>query len=172
MCFYILRNALFCLYCIILTSCVGASNWLSGPDQIQSSQLDGLHYGDSIRIGVSTKQEVLTSLGSPTDRQTHSIDKRPRESVSYAFAETAITPFQYFPLLGAFGRLMPDENPSVAISFSSKESVSGLTISTVNAYGDIRPSIIFLTPDSLSSFYGIKNPDVSHAPADSIHQAQ
>jgi len=148
---------------------VAASDWLSTPSPFQNSPLDPSNRLAPIRIGVSTQQEIVVRLGNPADHQMHSIDGMPFESLGYATTETQINPFQYLPLFGAFAfrGSLTSQTPSTAISFSPQGVVSGLTISTVNAHGDIRSPEIFPMTDSSTSFYGMKNPDVSHARADS-----
>ena len=160
----ILRILPWCMCCVLLTGCVGASNWLAGPTQFQNSLLDPSHRLAPIQIGVTTKQEIVTNFGNPTDRQIHSIDGTQFESLSYSTTEIAINPFQYIPLFGAAAswRSTSSRTPSAAFSFSSEEKVSGLTVSTVNAYGDTRSPKRFLIPNSPISFYGMRNPEVFH----------
>ena len=167
-----LRIWLLCMCCLLLNGCVGASNWLSGPTQFQNSPFEPSQHFAPIRIGVTTKQEIVSSLGNPTNRQIHSVDGIQVESLSYSTAETEIRPYQYIPLLGAIAFLepIPSQTPSAAISFSSEDRVSGLTISTVNAYGDIRSPELLPLGESSASFYGMRNPDVSHAPDHLTHK--
>ena len=167
----LLKFGLLCLCCASLTGCVSASNWLAESSQFHKPQFEGSHHLDSIQIGSSTKEEVLARLGNPTDRQRHSIDEAHLESLSYSSTEATITPYQYLPLIGAFAFWGPDPTPtpSVAISFSSEERVSGLTVSTLNAYGDIQAPIPASIGDSPPLFYGMRNPEVSHTPIDFIH---
>ena len=163
-----LKNAQLCMCCILLTSCVGASNWLSGSPPYHNSQFDPSQHFPSIRIGVSTQQEVINRLGDPTDRQIRSIEKFQHESFSYTTSESVVKPYQYLPFLGAvaFRRPATTQAPSAAISFSSENKVSGLTLSTVNAYGDIQTPEKFPISDSFTSFYGMRNPEVSQSLAD------
>ncbi len=163
---------ILCLCCVVLTGCVGASNWLAGPTQFQNSPLEPSEQFASIRIGVTTKQEIVASLGNPTNRQIHSIDGIQVESLSYSTGEAEIRPYQYIPLLGAIAFLEPIQSQtlSTAISFSSEDRVSGLTISTVNAYGDLRSPELVPIGESPASFYGMRNPDVAHAPGYLTHK--
>lgn len=165
----ILKIGMLFILCMVLTSCVAASDWLSGAAPSQNSFLNPSNRFALIQIGDSTKQDVEANFGNPIDRQLHSIDGIPFESFSYSTAETEIRPYQYIPFFGALAFWSPltSQTPSAAISFSPEDVVSGLTLSTVNAYGDIRSSEIAPTPDSSYSFYGMRNPDVSQTPADS-----
>jgi len=167
----LLKFGLLCLCCVPLTGCVSASNWFAGSSQFHKPQFEGSHHLDSIQIGSSTKEEVLARLGIPTDRQRHSIDETHLESLGYSNTEASITPYQYLPLIGgiAFWKPDPTPTPSVAISFSSEERVSGLTVSALNAYGDIQAPMPVSIGDSPPLFYGMRNPEVSHTPTDFIH---
>ena len=166
-----LQKILALFICLtILTSCVSASNWLSGPARSQNSHLDSSNYLTSIRIGVTTKQETFARLGNPTARQSHVINNFAFESWSYVATDTAIAPYQYIPLFGAvaFWRPLRDQTLSAAMSFSSEDQVSGLTISTVNAYGNIRSPENVPNLATLHSFYGMRNPNLPHTPIESI----
>lgn len=167
----LLKIGLLCLCCVPLTGCVSASNWLAGSAQFHNSQFEKSHPLDSIQIGITTKEEILAKLGIPTDHQRHSIDEAQLESLSYSNTDATITPYQYLPLIGAIAFWGPDPTPtpSVAISFSSEKRVSGLTVSTFNAYGDNKAPIQIPLDDSPPLFYGMRNPEVSHAPTDFIH---
>ena len=141
----------------------------SSPASSQNYPLDTYDHLAPLQIGISTKQEIVARFGHPTDRQTHSIDGMHFESLGYANAETMIKPYQYIPLLGAvaFWSPLTNQAPSAAMSFSSEDVISGLTVSTINAYGDIPSSELFPIAHSNTSFYGMSNPDVFHTPADS-----
>ncbi len=169
----ILYVILLLILYIVLPSCVGTSNWLSSPASSQNDPLDMYDHFVPLQIGISTKQEIIARFGHPTDRQTHAIDGMHVESLGYATAETTITPYQYIPLLGsvAFWSPLTHQAPSAAMSFSSEDVFSGLTVSTINAYGDIPSSEFFPIAHSNTSFYGMSNPDVSHTPAASNPQS-
>ena len=163
------KIGLLSMCCAIFTSCMSTSTWLSGDSP---SQKDFLHPPSTfapIKIGISTKEEVEANLGNPTRQDIRTLDDFTSESVSYSSAETTMNPFQYFPFLGALALRNPvgSHIPSAAISFSSDNRVSGLTISSVNAYGDIRSSGAPIR-NSLNPFYGMRNPDVSQTFVDSI----
>jgi hypothetical protein len=157
--------------CLVLPGCVEASNWLSGPTQFQDSRSDLSSHFASIRIGITTKEEMVARLGDLKDRPIPSIDRNQIESLSYSTAESEIRPYQYIPLLGAIAFLGPiqSQSPSAAISFSSEGIVSGLTVSTLNAYGDLRSPERVPIGESSASFYGMSNPNVSHAPDHETH---
>ena len=151
--------------------CAAASEFLAGSSTLspsESPQQVGLK--EPIYIDVSTKDDVLRLAGSPTNHQEFLLQNKQEESWAYVSTQAAINPLQYILLIGAFptAQHLSRMPPSFAISFSPQGVVSGLTTSTVNAYGDIRSSKISPMPDSSISFYGMRNPDVSHAPANSI----
>ena len=155
------------IFCLVLTNCVNTHHQFSGSLlQLQSSHTAPTQQLGSIQIGITTKQEIIRRFGNPTDQQMSTREGVPIESLSYADSEIEIRPYQYIPFFGAFAfwRTPTHQNSSAAISFSSDEKVSGLTISTVNAYGDIRSSELFSRVDSTTSFYGMNNPEVSHTP--------
>ena len=154
------------IFCLVLTNCMNTHHQLSGSLQLQSSHTTPTQQLGSIQIGITTKQEIIRRFGNPTDQQMSAVQGATIESLSYADSEIEIRPYQYIPLLGAMRFLWPMHNqtPSVGMSFSPDEKVSGLTISTVNAYGDIRSSELFSRADSTTSFYGMNNPEVSHTP--------
>ena len=168
----LIRILLLSLCWWIFTSCVGASNWLSGPTQFQNSPLELSQHFAPVQIGVTTKQKIIERLGNPTNRQIHSSNGIQGESLSYSITETEIRPYQYIPLLGAMAFLGPiqSQTPSAAISFSSVERVSGLTLSTVNSYGDIRSPEFVPLEETSSLSYGMRNPDVAHNPDHSTHK--
>ncbi len=149
---------------VALNNCVATSDWLATPSQPSSLDPDNTYI--FIRTGVTSKQEVLNNLRSPSHQLFHSDDKDQIESLSFSFAETEVRPSQYLPFLGGipFLKSFPHLDPSIAISFSSQGTVSGLTFSTVNAHGDIPSSQIFLDAKPASSFFGMRNPDVTHSP--------
>ena len=114
---------------------------------------------------------MVARLGDLKDRPIPSIDRNQIESLSYSTAESEIRPYQYIPLLGAIAFLGPiqSQSPSAAISFSSEGIVSGLTVSTLNAYGDLRSPERVPIEESPASFYGLRNPDVAHVPNHETH---
>ena len=105
-------------------------------------------------------------LGNPTEGKTHSSNGTQLESWAYVSHEETVQPYQYVLLLGALAssRSRVNESPSVAISFSQNGIVSGLTVSTLNAYGDILPSELFPVSTFSTPLYGMRNPQVAHSP--------
>ncbi len=164
----ILRFILLSICFILLIGCVTASDWLSREPPSQNSLLIPSDSMTPIQIGNSIKQDVESNFGRPSDRQLHSIDGLPFESFSYTTVETTIRLYQYLPFFGALAfRSSPkNQTPSVAISFSPEGTVSGMTLSTINAYGDIPLHKLFAKEKS-PYFYGVKNPDVFYAVTDS-----
>lgn len=163
-CSLIVTIAPLLLGSVLLSGCIGASNWLSGSAEFQNYQLDSAQYFAPMRIGVTPAKEVVSRFGVPDDVQFGSIDGMQIESLGYSSNELMISPFQYLPLFGAveIWRQGSNHAPSAAMSFSPEERLSGLTISSDNAYGDIRSKGMSTHADSSISFYGIHNPAVFH----------
>lgn len=161
---------------MVLTSCVATSDWLSGPTSPDGLGSYSPYYLEPIQIDVSTEEDVSQLLGYSIDRQ-HSLEEMPIESWAYTSTEDAISPLQYIPFLGAYRSLFfqTTGSQSVAISFSPHGIVSGLTVSSMNAYGDIPSPTHFLNIFRSSAhthlhasnlsvpFYGMKNPLLSHS---------
>ena len=105
-------------------------------------------------------------LGNPTGSKTHTLNGTQVESWAYVSHEETVQPYQYVLLVGAFAssHSLVNESPSVAIGFSPNGVVSGLTVSTLNAYGDILPSELFPVSASSTPLYGMRNPQISHSP--------
>ncbi len=156
--------------CLVLCcGCVNTSNWLARPAPFPHFPLDSTQQLDSIRIDVSTRNDILSNFGHPNNRQSHSSEGLHWESFGYSNDESAISPLQFLPLLGSVAHWsrLATQTPSLAISFSSEEKVSGLTLATINAYGDIRFSEISSMPNDSLHFYGKRNPEVSHTSPES-----
>ena len=149
-----------------LSGCVATSDFLSGPTSTENSGIEPSSLREPIQIGVSTQEEVSGMLGNPTVGKTHSPNGTQLESWAYVSHEETVQPYQYVLLVGAFAssRSHVNETPSVAISFSPNGVVSGLTLSTLNAYGDIPPSELFPVSASSTTLYGMRNPQISHSP--------
>lgn len=160
-----------------LSGCVAASDWLSGPTSSNGLGSYSPYYLEPIQIDVSTQEDVSQLLGYSIDRQ-HSHEEMPIESWAYISSDDdTISPQQYIPFLGAYKSLFfqTTGSQSVAISFSPHGIVSGLTVSSLNAYGDIPSPTHFLNifrssahphlhASNLSApFYGMKNPLLSHS---------
>ncbi len=158
-----------CLPFILLTclsGCVATSELLSGPASVANSKPEPSSLREPIQIGVSTQKEVRGMLGNPTEVKTHSPNGIQLESWAYVSHEETVQPYQYVLFVGAFAfsRSQVNDSPSVAISFSPNGVVSGLTVSTLNAYGDIPPSELFPVSASSTTLYGMRNPQISHSP--------
>jgi len=149
-----------------LSGCVATSELLSGPASVANSRPEPSSLREPIQIGVSSQTEVKGMLGDPTDRQIHSENGNKIESWAYASHDETVTPYQYILFFGAFAspHSLVNESPSVAISFSPNGVASGLTLSTLNAYGDIPPSELFPVSASSTNLYGMRNPQISHSP--------
>ncbi len=160
----LVRIGMLCLSSVLLTGCVGASNWLSGSNELQDSPTASAQYFAPMRIGVTPVEEIASRFGVPDDVQFGSIEGRQIESLGYSSSAQLISPFQYIPFFGAveIWRQGSDHTPSAAISFSPEEQVTGLTVSTNNAYGDIRLLRTSPRAGSSSSVYGMNNPAVFH----------
>ena len=149
-----------------LSGCVATSELLSGPASVANSRPEPSSLREPIQIGVSTQEEVSGMLGNPTESKTHTLNGTQVESWAYVSHEETVQPYQYVPFVGAFAfsRSHVNDSPSVAISFSPNGVVSGLTVSTLNAYGDIPPSELFPVSASSTTLYGMRNPQISHSP--------
>ena len=160
----LVRIGMLCLSCVLLTACVGASNWLSGSTESQHSSFDSSHYFAPMRIGVTPVKEIASRFGVPDDIQFGSIEGKQIESMGYSNRARMTTPFQYILFFGAIEiwRQGSNHTPSAAISFSPDERVTGLTVSANNAYGDIRLLRTSPRTESSSSVYGMNNPAVFH----------
>ena len=141
------------------------SDFLSGPTSVPGYSPEPHSLIDPIQIGVSTQEEVIGALGNPTDRQ-QSLDETPIESWAYVSHGETVQPYQYVLLLGAFAssRSLLNESPSVAFGFTPNGVVSGLTVSTLNAYGDIPPHELLPISNTSIPLYGTRNPQVAHTP--------
>jgi hypothetical protein len=149
-----------------LSGCVATSDFLSGPTSTQNSGIEPSSLREPIQIGVSSQTEVKGMLGDPTDRQIHSENGNKIESWAYASHDETVTPYQYILFFGAVAspHSLVNESPSVAISFSPNGVASGLTLSTLNAYGDIPPPELFPISAFSPPLYGMRNPQISHSP--------
>jgi outer membrane protein assembly factor BamE (lipoprotein component of BamABCDE complex) len=149
-----------------LSGCVATSELLSGPASVANSRPEPSSLREPIQIGVSTQEEVRGMLGNPTEGKTYSPNGTQLESWAYVSHEETVQPYQYVLFVGAFAfsRSHVNDSPSVAISFSPNGVVSGLTVSTLNAYGDIPPSELFPVSASSTTLYGMRNPQISHSP--------
>jgi len=149
-----------------LSGCVATSDFLSGPALTHDSSLEPPSLMDPIKIGVSSQTEVKSSLGNPTDRKIHSENGNQIESWAFASHDETVIPYQYIPFLGAFvsPHSLVNESPSVAVSFSPDGVVSGLTVSSLNAYGDIPPYDLIPASALTTPLYGMRNPQISHSP--------
>jgi len=149
-----------------LSGCVAMSDFLSGPTATQNSGIEPSSLWEPIQIGISTQEDVIGALGNPTDRKIHPGNGSQFESWAYASHEETVQPYQYVLLVGAFAssHSLVNESPSVAIGFSPNGVVSGLTVSTVNAYGDILPSELFPVSTFSTPLYGMRNPQIAHSP--------
>ncbi len=149
-----------------LSGCVATSDFLSGPSLTHDSSLEPPSFMDPIQIGVSTQGEVRSVLGNPTDSNAHSENGNQIESWAFASHDETVIPYQYIPFLGAFvsTHSLVNESPSVAVSFSPDGVVSGLTVSSLNAYGDIPPYDLIPASALTAPLYGLRNPQISHSP--------
>ncbi len=135
------RNLLPIVLLAFLSGCVGMSEWLSGP--VSPGRVDRAPVIAQIQTNVSTQEDVSRLMGTPAARRTHLLDDSTIEAWAYHLEVYSVKPHQYLPLLGAiaFTSSQSGHSQSVAISFDKNGRMSGLTDSTMNAYGDV-PSVM------------------------------
>ena len=165
----VLSQKIFWLPLCILTylsGCVAMSDFLSGPASTHDSSFEPAPFMNPTQIGVSKKEDVIGMLKNPTDRQILSEGENQIESWGYASQDEIVIPYQYMPFIGGFvfRHSLVNESPSVAVSFSSHGVVSGLTVSSLNAYGDIPPQYGIPASVFTDPLYGMRNPQISHSP--------
>ena len=141
----------------VLSGCVAASETLSGSNINNGMALHSLFW-DDIQIGVTTKEEVRSFLGNPTDVQVSSEGNTTHESWAYVSGIDARQPFQYVLLLGALAIPAHSEQGPFAVSFSPEGIVDGFTVSQVHAQGHETYDFIPLDPTITVPMYGMKNP--------------
>lgn len=78
------------LSCVLLSGCVSSGNSHLASDQTMAT----------IRVGETTRQQVLDLLGEPDNRIMIDIRGSSREWWSYAYASAAINPIDYILLYG------------------------------------------------------------------------
>ena len=143
---------------ILLSGCVQASEFLSGPSTHDDPAIQYPVSLEPIQIGLTTQEEIQQRFGQPTDLQTSSKDQSSEESWAYASADPVIQPYQYIPFFGAlaFSRLQQPE--SFSVNFTQDGFVEGLSWRTIQPFGKARYDLIKLTPGSHIPIYGSKNP--------------
>jgi hypothetical protein len=87
-----------------------------------------------IKVGETTKQEVATLLGRPTDQRSIEIGEATREWWSYEYASAGINPLEYIFLYGLWtnGVGMFDTRYDLKLSFNHNNIVNGLSWSTTH----------------------------------------
>ena len=140
--------------------CVEASKFFSGKSLTDEPAITYPSSLESVRIGVTTQEEVQQLLGLPTDHQQTSRNGISQESWSYGKADPVIQPYQYVPLIGGLAFLGDSEPQSFSVNFSEDGIVKGISWRTVQAFGDEQYDLIRLKPGSDLPSYGTNNPMV------------
>ena len=140
-----------------LSGCVAASEKLSGLDQENSMSFHAFPWND-IHIGVTTKEDVRSLLGNPTDVQVSSKDESTQESWSYVSTYAARQPFQYVLLLGALAISKHTARATFAVSFSQEGIVDGLTAPQIHAQGHESYDPYSFDSTTPIPTYGMNNP--------------
>ena len=156
-----LMQPLFPLLTVLLLSgCVQASEFLSGPVTHDDPAIRYPISLEPIQIGLTTQEEIQQRFGQPTDLQISSKDQISHESWAYASADPVIQPYQYVPFFGALAFSRPQKPESFSVNFSQDGFVEGLSWRTIQPFGKARYDLIKLNPGSPIPIYGTKNPMV------------
>ena len=142
----------------LLSGCVAASQTLSGSSTERELLPLSKSSLDTIQIGVTKQEEIQALFGLPSDIQVLRTVDGLHESWAYVDTDKARQPFQYLPIFGALSTLNRDGQSPLAISFSPEGIVDGVTLSRVNAQGDVTYSPRALDSVALTPLYGMKNP--------------
>lgn len=148
----------FLLVLILVSGCVQASEFLSGRVTTEDGAIQYPATLEPIQLGVTTQEEIQHLFGNPTDRHITSQIDMSGESWAYAFADPAIQPLQYVPLLGVLALPRFPYPQSFSLNFTPKSTVEGLSWRTVQAFGDAHDNLIKLSPGSEMPMDATQNP--------------
>ena len=112
----------------------------------------------SVKLGVTTQEEVEQVFGTPTDRQKSSENGVTKDSWSYGAADPIIQPYQYLPLIGVIAFLGDSEPESLSVSFSEEGQANGIGWRRVQAFGEAPYHLIKGMPGTEIPSYGTNNP--------------
>ena len=141
-----------------LTSCTAVGDWLSGSVRDRHPTILYPNKLESVRIGATTKEEIRSLFGNPTDLQVSLENGTARESWAYADTKASLNPVQYIPGLGVLALLKEPDPSSFSISFSSDGVVDGIVVREVQPFGDPGALRIQTGPGAKVASYGTYNP--------------
>ena len=147
---------------LLLSGCVQASEFLSGPVIHDDPAIQYPTSLEPVQIGLTTQEEIQQRFGDPTDLQISSGDQSSHESWAYASADPVLQPYQYVPFFGALAFSRPQKPQSFSVNFSQDGFVEGLSWRTIQPFGKARYDLIKLNPGSQIPIYGTNNPMVRH----------
>lgn len=107
------------LSCVLFAGCVSTGNSDLANDQIMAQ----------IKVGATTKQQVISLLGDPDSRRAIDVRGSTREWWSYTYASATINPIDYILLYGLFlnGIGLYDTRYDVGVFFDQQGVVSSLS---------------------------------------------
>ena len=154
----ILRLLSTCVILVSFSGCVEASKFFAGNALTDDPAVRIPDSLESVKLGVTTQEEVKQLLGTPTDRQQISENGVTKDSWSYGAADPVIQPYQYLPLIGVIAFLGDSEPQSFSVNFSEDGIVKGISWRTVQALGEEPYNLIRFPPGSDIPSYGTNNP--------------
>ncbi len=155
------RRMLVGLSCFLLAGCVsfGDSSLLNEATIAQ------------IKVGQTTKDQVVALLGEPTDRRSAGLSGYTHEWWAYSLSTSTINPLEYLFLVGFFfnGIGLPDTRRDLNLVFSPDGIVTGLFQQTTS-YDMGGPLIpLSVTSDSISTVGFPGQPTGPTRYADQLH---
>jgi outer membrane protein assembly factor BamE (lipoprotein component of BamABCDE complex) len=107
------------LSCLLLTGCVSTGNSDLASDQTMAH----------IKVGETTRQQVVSLLGEPDSRMTIEVGGSTREWWSYTYASAMTNPIDYILLYGLFfnGIGLYDTRYDIGVFFDPRGVVSSLS---------------------------------------------
>jgi hypothetical protein len=114
-----IRASWLMLSCLLLSGCVSTGNSNLASDQTMAN----------IKVGETTRQQVVNLLGEPDSRMTVEVGGATREWWSYTYASAVINPIDYILLYGLFfnGIGLYDTRYDVGVFFNHQGVVSSLS---------------------------------------------
>lgn len=113
------RTSWLGLACLLLAGCVWTGNSNLASDQTMAQ----------IKVGETTRQQVMSLLGDPDSQMTIELGGSTREWLSYSYAFAVINPIDYILLYGLFfnGIGLYDSRYDVGVFFDHRGVVSSLS---------------------------------------------
>jgi hypothetical protein len=114
-----IRSSWLGLACLLLSGCVSTGNSDLASDQTMAH----------IKVGETTRQQVVDLLGEPDSRMTIEVGGATREWWSYTYASAVINPIDYILLYGLFfnGIGLYDTRYDIGVFFDHRGVVSSLS---------------------------------------------